>query len=126
MSTKYQELTLHLAQRSDHRWVATFEEIEEILRLPLPDSARRYQAWWANQNRSQSLAWQSAGWRTAALDLKNEQVTFVYDSGDPDDPPDERASVAANSRPLTIAEAKAGLAARFGVDPSQIEIVIKG
>jgi hypothetical protein len=51
----------------------------------------------------------------------------MYVGGDEDDTESvgEPAPVASSSG-LTIAEAKAGLAATFGVDPSQIEITIKG
>lgn len=128
MSQKYFELTAHLAGLEGTRWKASFDEIESILGFPLPESARTYQAWWANQMRSQSLGWQLAGWKTADLDLQNERVTFVYVGGDEEQGGClEQASRRSGARvPLTIAEAKAGLAVAFGVDPSQIEIIIKG
>lgn len=128
MSTKYNNLTEYLANREDPKWRASFGEIEEILGFPLPGSARTYQAWWANQGRSQSLGWQRASWKAADLDLQNEKVTFVYVGGHEDDGDKEVVA----TRPieelkrLTIAEAKAGLAATFGVEPEQIEITIKG
>ena len=124
MRGKYSRLTEHLSEKPDCRWVATFEEIERVLGFPLPESARSYQAWWSNQMRSQSLSWQSAGWKTTALDLDNGCVTFVHvGGGEPDDvsePPRDKVA-----RPLTIADAKAGLAVQFGVDPSQVEITIR-
>lgn len=127
MSTKYNRLTEHLASRDDTRWCATFSQIERIIGFPLPESARSYQAWWSNQMRSQSLAWQKAGWKTTALDLASKKVTFVYVGGDGDG---GESPVGAESppheTPLTIAEAKAGLAVTFGVDPSQIEITVRG
>lgn len=128
MSQKYFDLTAHLSGREGKRWRASFDEIESILGFPLPESARAYQAWWANQMRSQSLGWQLAGWKTTDLDLQNERVTFVYVGGDEDQGGGlEQASRRSGAHaPLTIAEAKAGLAAAFGVDPSQIEIIIKG
>ena len=118
MSTKYRKLTLHLASIDDSEWTATFDEIESVLGFPLPDSARQYQAWWSNQMRSQSLAWQSAGWKATALDLENERVTFVYVAG-------EGTSEVRQFSPMTIQEAKEHLAASFGVDPSQVEITIR-
>jgi len=120
MSPKYRKLTEHLAGRDDYEWRAKFEEIEEILGRPLPDSARQYQAWWSNQNRSQSLGWQLAGWKATALDLENERVTFVYVGGDESD------DVAEAPPRMTIADAKLALAASFGVDPSQVDITIRG
>lgn len=130
MSRKYQKLTEHLANLNEVRWRATFEEIERVSGIPLPDSARTYQAWWANQMRSQSLSWQLAGWKVAELDLKNEQVTFVYVGGDEEgsEGAEHRRTngTGSGAQRLTIGEAKAGLAATFGVDPAQIEITIKG
>jgi hypothetical protein len=56
----------------------TFAEIENILEFSLPESARRYQAWWANNpiDGRQSMAWLSAGRETEDLDLGGETVTF--------------------------------------------------
>ena len=118
MSNKYRKLTLHLSSIDETEWPATFAEIESILGFSLPESARQYQAWWSNQMRSQSLAWQSAGWKATALDLENERVTFVYVAG-------EEPNEVPQSTPMTIQEAKEKLAATFGVDPSQVEITIR-
>ena len=114
---KYLNLTTYLASLDGQVWHATFNEIEDVLGFPLPDSARAYPAWWANQGRSQSQAWQSAGWRTASVDVPAERVTFIYTAGDEsDDAPSG----------LTIAQAKEGLAAQFGVSSDNIEIIIRG
>lgn len=118
MSTKYRKLTERLASLDTNEWTATFDEIESVLGFPLPESARQYQAWWSNQMRSQSLSWQLAGWKATALDLSEERVTFVYFGGEPD--------VEQSGPTMTIAEAKATLAATFGIDPSQIDITIRG
>jgi hypothetical protein len=130
MSRKYHKLTEHLANLDETRWRATFQEIERAAGVPLPESARTYQAWWANQMRSQSLSWQLAGWKAVDLDLKNEQVTFVYVGGDEEGSEEandgQTNGTGSGAQRLTIAEAKAGLAATFGVDPTQIEITIKG
>lgn len=128
MSRKYLELATHLAGLEGRRWTAGFDEIESILGFPLPESARTYQAWWANQMRSQSLGWQGAGWKTTDLDLQNERVTFVYVGGDEEQAggPLRTSPSSAVPTPLTIEEAKAGLATAFGVIPSQIEITIRG
>ena len=124
MASKYQSLSDFLAMAPGTEWVATFNEIEAILGFCLPESARQYQAWWSNNLRSQSASWLSVGWRTRDLDLKNECITFVYS----ENKPLAVGSVAAfvKSEGLTIAQAKAGLAETFGVDPSQIDIIIKG
>jgi hypothetical protein len=122
MSIKYQKLTLHLLNLEGDVWEASFEEIEEILGIPLPESAYQYPAWWANQGRAQSLAWEGAAWKTKRVDLKNGKVTFVYVGDHPDRqiPPDR------DVHKLSIAEAKAGLAAYFGVPVDAVEITIRG
>ncbi len=124
MSKKYRKLSEHLAGLDEGRWEADFVDVEQVLGVPLPASARTYQAWWANQMRSQSLGWQLAGWKAVDLDLKNEKVTFVYVGSD--DGEDDRLLGGGDAPRLTITEAKAGLAATFGVDPRQIEITITG
>ena len=78
--SRYARLAEHLANRKGDEWEADFAEIESRLGFPLPPSARRYPAWWANQRgpgHSQSLGWRSAGWRTSGLDLKRKRVRFV-------------------------------------------------
>jgi len=122
MSLKYQTLTEHLAKLDEDVWEASFDEIQNILGTPLPQSAFEYPAWWANQGRAQSRAWEGAAWKTKDVDLKNEKVTFVYVGDRPDRqiPPDRGTAKA-----LSIDEAKAGLAARFGVPVDAIEITIR-
>ncbi|WP_205480385.1 DUF7662 domain-containing protein [Sphingomonas arenae] len=116
--SKYFNLTSHLANMEENVWEASLDEIQAVLGMPLPPSAHQYPAWWANQGRAQSLAWQGAAWETRRVDLKNGKVTFVY-VGDGVD----RGSDVAK---LSIAEAKAGLAATFGVSPDAVEITIRG
>lgn len=77
--SSYQPLADHLASRNGDRWDATFEEIERTLGRPLPKSAYRYNAWWANQvgpGHSQTHGWRSVGWRTSKLDLERRRVRF--------------------------------------------------
>ena len=77
--SSYQPLADHLARRKSDVWEATFEEVEEALGRPLPRSAYRYNAWWANQNgpgHSQTQGWRSVGWRTSKLDLERRRVCF--------------------------------------------------
>jgi hypothetical protein len=123
MSLKYQKLAEHLANIDEDVWEASFDEIQEVLGIPLPESAFQYPAWWANQGRAQSRAWESAGWKTKRVDLKNGQITFVYVGDQPDrEIPPERDV----ARALSIDEAKAGLAANFGVSINAVEITIRG
>jgi hypothetical protein len=117
--SKYFNLTMHLSELDMGAWEATFREIEEIIEGPLPASARQYPAWWANQGRAQSNAWQMAQWKTAALDLQNERVTFVFVG-------DQENEESVDVPKLTISDAKAGLAANFGVPVDAVEITIRG
>lgn len=119
---KYQPLTRHLEESPNPKVTMTFGEVEKILGFALPHSARFHPAWWANQDRGQSLAWIKAGFRTSAVSIDGERLTFLRDDVG------EEASEAANglvSEPLSIAEAKVRLALSLGVDPSQIEITIR-
>lgn len=79
--SKYDPLRHYLNQLSLRRWRATFDEIESILGFRLPDSAYKYQAWWANETEPkthvQKSAWLKTGWRTEELDLTSRRVTFV-------------------------------------------------
>ncbi len=80
--SKYDSLRTHLTSRKNKRWRATFSEIERVLGFELPPSARKYQAWWANESGtqySQKLAWSNAGWRTTNLNLTAETVEFEVD-----------------------------------------------
>lgn len=127
--TKYFRLMEHLADRDESPWIADFAEIEEILGSRLPESARRYPAWWSNQSgegHTQSDAWQAVGWRTTKLDLANETVTFVKEGDTVRSGSSLRSDDGNGHRGLTIQEAKAGLAAYFGVPQDCIEITIKG
>lgn len=78
--SKYAALRDYLSTVKQDRWVATFDALERVLGFGLPVSARKYPAWWANEStpgHSQCAGWLKAGWRTADLNLKRQQVTFV-------------------------------------------------
>ena len=148
--SKYHRLTAHLANLDILHWRASFDEIEQILGFELPASAYEHPAWWANQagGHAQSSSWQDAGWRTESLDLGARFVTFtkplskaLAEIGPKDTKrpflngvapaartSDHRflAGITESARPLSIAQAKAGLAANFGVSEDNIEIIIKG
>jgi hypothetical protein len=137
--SKYEKLSRHLSSIGVEQVTLTFAEVEHIVAFPLPYSANNYPAWWSNQaspGHSQSSAWQSVGWRTGEVNLSDKKVTFfrmrpkhrdeaLCAGGPPSGftPPSQAASV---PRGLTIAEAKAGLSAYFGVPIENVEIIIKG
>ena len=119
---KYRKLTEHLERAPEATETMTFGQIEEVLGFGLPESARSYQAWWANQPRGQSLAWISAGFRTSNLSIDEQRLTFLRE-----DQPDTETGESSilNNDPISIAEAKERLAKAFGVSPSQVEITIR-
>ena len=120
---KYKALTEFLAARGGKSVTMTFAEIEEILGFSLPASARAHAAWWANQLRGQSLAWVVVSYKTADVLLEEERVTFLRL-----DHPDVVADVepaSSDGSALSLADAKVRLAQTYGVEPSQIEIIIR-
>ena len=78
---KYAPLFVHLQGLPYDEWRATFVDVEKVLGFELPDSARLYRPWWANQgtrgSHTQALAWEIAGWKTTQVDMDDETVTFV-------------------------------------------------
>ena len=77
---KYQRLYAHLCGLQVQEWKTSFGEIEGILGFSLPNAARDFRPWWANQKdfsgRSQALAWTAAGWKTAVVDMRSETLVF--------------------------------------------------
>ncbi len=81
---KYEALELHLRSvpHSVSELNLSFKQIEKILGVELPMSAKSYQAWWANQtdttNRSNAQAWLSAGFEVDVVTLNktNGHVRF--------------------------------------------------
>lgn len=78
---KYEPLRAFLANQdpgvSEVR--LTFSAIENIIRAPLPASARIHNEWWSNEARpkhGQKLAWREAGWRTEKVLLHRGEVVF--------------------------------------------------
>ena len=136
---KYDPLEQHLRgldRAGDHR--LSFADLEHILGCPLPPSARTYQAWWANQRgagHTQANSWMGAGWHTGDLDLKAKQVTFkpVALPREPKLPRESKESGLWKTairpltpvRPLTIDEAKAGIALHLGIQATDVEITIR-
>lgn len=74
----YDKLSEFLSKQVISSQRMTFRKVEQILGFSLPNSAYKYQAWWANNpipNR-QSYAWLSVGWETSELDLAGQKVTL--------------------------------------------------
>ncbi|MXP30112.1 hypothetical protein GRI58_14985 [Porphyrobacter algicida] len=123
--SKYQALTNFLNEIDQDEVTMTFESINDLIGGDLPESAFKHRPWWANRKDglgSQNLAWQSVGWETRAVNMELDEVTFTKTR------PKKSSQPIAHGRTglLTIAQAKAGLAATFGVSEEAIEINIRG
>ena len=106
--SRYQPLADFLAGKKELEWTATFAEIEARLGFPLPDSAYKYPAWWANQTgagHSQTKGWRSVGWKTRDLDLERRRIRFEREaratSVEPPAEEDERRSLMRKAAELT-------------------------
>ncbi len=76
---KYAPLTRHLRAINADRLPMTFAELEALLGFPLPPSARKHRAWWANNPTTHvnAAAWHLAGYQSQAVDLDAEKLAFV-------------------------------------------------
>lgn len=74
---KYDPLYEYLKSRTQEYWRPSMTEIEKVLGFPLPASAKRYPAWWANQRGAavQANSWLDAGWETSDV-VPGGKVTF--------------------------------------------------
>ena len=78
--SKYDPLYDHLANNPETVIALSFSEIERILGFALPASARRHQAWWANEREgthSHARSWLEASYGTQGVDLNAQTVRFV-------------------------------------------------
>lgn len=79
--SRYDPLKAYLDGRNDPVIHLTFEEIEGILGAPLPPSAYRYPAWWANEQSGSHVharAWLGARRRTTNVNLNGDTVEFEF------------------------------------------------
>jgi hypothetical protein len=80
MPSKYGPLTLYLAGVDRFSVRLTFSKLEEILGFPLPASAFKYAAWWANdRSHPVAQAWMAADWRQTNHSLPDKWVEFTKD-----------------------------------------------
>ena len=80
--SRYDGLRTYLSERSEPVVHLSFAEIERIIGRPLPNSARRHRAWWANEqsgSHSHARSWLEAtpSRRTANVDLNAQTADFV-------------------------------------------------
>ena len=78
--SKYALLATYLQNRpsSLDRLNLRFDEIERIVRAPLPASARTHRGWWANNavSTSRMQRWLDAGWRVSSVNMAEQVATF--------------------------------------------------
>jgi Txe/YoeB family toxin of Txe-Axe toxin-antitoxin module len=77
---KYLPITEFLTSRppQEKSCEMTFERIERLLGKPLPDSAHRHRAWWANNlSHVQATSWLTVRWETRNVRTDVERVTFA-------------------------------------------------
>jgi hypothetical protein len=76
---KYDPLFEHLSRAGDGPVEMTFDEVERLVG-PLPASASRYAAWWANEAEGgrhvQARAWLDAGREVHSVDQSIKRVRF--------------------------------------------------
>lgn len=80
--SKYAPLQSYLSRQTHRETPMAFREIERVLGFSLPPSARKHQAWWANNVGAHvnARAWRDAGWKTSRVDLGSERVVFVREA----------------------------------------------
>jgi len=118
LKNKYSWLVQSLNGYGSDEIKLSFDKVEEMLKSPLPNSAREHAAWWSNakSGRSQSAAWMNAGWKTKNLDMQKQEVTFY-----------RFKAIEENHKGtshLTLPKAKEELSKTFGVPVENIQITI--
>ena len=84
MQSKYEQLELYFraVPAKTGEITLSFAEVERILGVPLPASAKSHRAWWGNQKdsktRPQAHAWLSAGYQVDTVNQggSNGSVRF--------------------------------------------------
>ncbi len=81
---KYSPLIEYLEQYPGDRVGLAFGEVERIIGATLPESAKHYRAWWANErfgSHNWATGWMEAGWRLDRVSFDDGRVWFKRDSG---------------------------------------------
>lgn len=81
---KYQALWAWLSDQVADDIPVTFNQVEEILGMDLPPSARNYLPhWYGYEGTALGRAIRDAGWKASGVNLTSERLTFVRDAGTP-------------------------------------------
>lgn len=101
--SRYSQLTPLLLASQEPQIVLSFDELDKVVAGGLPNSAKQYNAWWANNASSQPHAkfWLDAG-RRASPDFKAKKAVFTLDSAV--DTSELAAAVVGESTPQDLTE----------------------
>lgn len=77
---KYRQLWQWLQDQGRDEIRLTFADIEEVLGMPLPQSARRHPThWYGYEGTALGRAIRDAGWHASQVNLTDETVLFIRD-----------------------------------------------
>lgn len=75
---KYRALWRWLQDQSSDEVAMSFADVEDVLGMPLPPSARNHLPhWYGYEGTALGRAIRDAGWRASGVNLTAERVTFV-------------------------------------------------
>ncbi len=75
---KYRKLWTWLREQDGDEIPLAFEEVEEVLGIPLPPSARLHMPhWYGYEGTALGRAIRDAGWKASKVDLQEQRVVFV-------------------------------------------------
>lgn len=80
--SKYDPIAEFLIDSDQELVSMTFEDIENVAGIELPESAYKYRAWWSNNgtNSAFTRVWLRAGYKTKNVDMNRQQLEFHKDS----------------------------------------------
>ena len=77
---KYRQLWQWLQDQGRDEIRLTFADVEQVLGMPLPQSARRHPThWYGYEGTALGRAIRDAGWRASQVNLTDETVLFIRD-----------------------------------------------
>jgi hypothetical protein len=80
--SKYQDLADWLATHPGSLVRLSFAEVEAILGMRLPTSARTGTSWWLNPLHAWVQAWSTTGWIVWHVNRQRHEVTFTRTRGE--------------------------------------------
>ena len=75
-TSKYEPLREYLEGQTGQQVTLSFEKASEVLGFPLPSSAHKYQAFWANQTDTTQRPWARA-WQEAGFDVDSYRLSEI-------------------------------------------------